>query len=156
VARLGGGERIPLIYYRSPATTEYNCIAWAAGEIARWWWPDGMNEYYWPAGAPREETLAAFIAAYSSLGYAPCANADLEEGHEKVALYVGPAGGPTHAARQLASGLWTSKLGCMEDVEHDSTGEISALGANPIYHYGEVGAILRRRAAETTAPPPTE
>ena len=24
----------------SPAARDYNCIAWAAGDATRWWWPD--------------------------------------------------------------------------------------------------------------------
>ena len=30
-------------FVTSPATPEYNCIAWAAGETDRWWWPDPMG-----------------------------------------------------------------------------------------------------------------
>ena len=30
----------------------------------------------------------------------------------------------THMARQLASGLWTSKLGELEDIEHETPAEL--------------------------------
>src|SRR5947207_11785370 len=100
----------------SQQTPSYNCIAWAAGDTARWWWPAGP--YYWPSLVPREVTVRAFVAAFGSLGYQLANSGEREEGFEKVALYVGPAGRPTHAARQLASGAWTSKLGRLEDVEH--------------------------------------
>jgi hypothetical protein len=54
----------------SPVTGHYNCIAWAAGEDFRWWWPDPLFIGYWPAApVPREVTLAAFEAAYATLGY---------------------------------------------------------------------------------------
>ena len=36
----------------SPATKQYNCIAWAAEESHQWWWPSGP---YWPDGVPKEE-----------------------------------------------------------------------------------------------------
>jgi len=36
----------------------YNCIAFAAGETHRWWWPMGA---YWPEPAPRDETVDSFI-----------------------------------------------------------------------------------------------
>jgi len=80
-----------------------------------WWWPAPGR--YWPAAAPREETLAAFLAAFATLGYAPCASADPEPGVVKIALYA-VAGTPTHAARQLPDGRWTSKLGPSIDITH--------------------------------------
>jgi hypothetical protein len=95
----------------SPESVDYNCIAWAAGEDDRFWWPDLLGIGYWPPGAVRRETLDAFVEAYGTLGYAVCADGILEEGFEKVALFT-RAGKPTHAARQLRSGAWTSKLGC--------------------------------------------
>jgi hypothetical protein len=134
-----------VIVEKSPASTEYNCIAWAARETGRWWWPDAMNQYYWPPGVPRVESVDAFVAAYASLGYELCASAELEDGFERVIVYVDGANRPTHAARLLSTGWWTSKLGSQEDVEHDKPEDVSALGPNPLYHYGAVGAILRRK-----------
>ncbi|RMH08652.1 MAG: hypothetical protein D6704_02725 [Nitrospirae bacterium] len=32
----------------SPQDTSYNCIAWAAGDVGRWWWP--APQAYWPQG----------------------------------------------------------------------------------------------------------
>ena len=77
----------------SPRDSDYNCIAWAAGQSA-WWWPgrDAKREY-WPAGVPRERTRDAFVAAFASLGYAVCEDEGLEAGYEKVALFAdAPAG----------------------------------------------------------------
>jgi len=59
------------------------------------------------------------MAAYATLGYEPCLDGTLEPGFEKIVIYV-LSGTPTHAARQLNSGLWTSKLGQQVDVEHDT------------------------------------
>src|SRR3989442_11379407 len=99
----------------STASWEYNCIAWVAGVTDAWWWP--VPGRYWPADVPREETLAAFLAAFAALGYAPCPTADLEPGIEKIALYA-VEDTPTHAARQLPTGWWTSKLGPSIDIDH--------------------------------------
>src|SRR5688500_3985810 len=77
----------------SPFDAGYNCIAWAAGESGRWWWPDGLN--FWPAGAPRLATIDAFTRAYGSLGYTVCADSSPEKGVEKVAIYA-KNGVPTH------------------------------------------------------------
>ena len=68
----------------SPASWEYNCIAWAAGLTNAWWWPAPGR--YWPAEVPREDSLADFVALFATLGYAPGASVALEAGVEKVAL----------------------------------------------------------------------
>jgi hypothetical protein len=70
-------------------------------------------------------------------------NSELEVGTEKVAIYVDADGIPTHAARQLADGTWTSKLGEWEDIRHKTLkamedGDGLGLG------YGRVAVILRR------------
>lgn len=106
-------------YRETSARTEnYNCIAWAAGDTTQWWWPDQFNQYYWPNEAPRAETLQAFIEAYELSGYTPCETSTYEHGYEKVAIYVDVSGKPTHAARQLSDGTWTSKLGVYIDITH--------------------------------------
>lgn len=121
----------------SPADAEYNCIAWSAGEQQRWWWPDRMGQHFWPANAPREESVEAFAAAFEAIGFALCPGPELGSGFQKVAIFAN-AGTPTHAARQLDDGRWTSKLGPNIDIEHvallDLEGEI----------YGRAVVFLRR------------
>jgi hypothetical protein len=61
---------------------------------------------------------------------------ELESGFEKIALFASD-GVPKHAARQLESGRWTSKLGTREDIEHalhDLEGAI----------YGSVALVMKR------------
>ena len=116
----------------------YNCIAWAAGENNRWWEPDPMDQLYWPPNVPRENTLNAYVKAFESLGYASCTTVDCENGFEKIALYVDQKNIPTHAAKQLSDGKWTSKLGALEDISHNS------LEALTNSDYGRVGPILKR------------
>lgn len=99
----------------SEETRDYNCIGWAAGDTSRWWWP--LYPSYWPSEAAHEATLEAFVAAFATLAYAPCADGNLEEGVEKVVIYL-RQGVPSHMARQLASGAWTSKLGDAWDIGH--------------------------------------
>lgn len=104
----------------SPIDDLYNCIAWAVGDASQWWWPDEPNQpesSYWPVGVARAETLEAFRDAFATLGYLVCADEAPELGYEKVGLFA-LGGAPKHAARQLVSGRWTSKLGPMEDIEH--------------------------------------
>lgn len=97
-------------------TPRYNCIAWALGFDDRPWWP-AKPDMYWPRDCPDEPTISAFTAAFATLGYEPCDDWCLEKGYEKIALYVN-ANGPTHAARQLKNGCWTSKCGGNVDIEH--------------------------------------
>ena len=122
----------------SPSTPACNCAAWAAGETSRCWDPGVGEGAHWPAEIPRVLSLANLVAAFATLGYVPCGNADLEPGGEKLALYTDEHGEPTHVARQLFSGQWTSKLGAAEDIEHSSLAGL----AGPIY--GLVTQFLRR------------
>ena len=73
--------------------------------------------YYWPTGVARSETVASFKSAYATLGYADCGSPDLEDGLQKIAIYA-LNDVPTHVARQLATGRWTSKLGDLKDIDH--------------------------------------
>jgi hypothetical protein len=119
----------------SPRTNAYNCLAWAGGDDAQKWNPDPWGLFFWP-GEAREDTLDGWIQAFGHLGYRVCADGALEEGVEKIAIY-GLEGGPHHVARQLVTGLWTSKLGNSEDIEH----ELGGLAGDA---YGDVLAYLRR------------
>jgi hypothetical protein len=49
----------------SPPDRLSNCIAWAAGDQQRWWWPlDPLDlGSFWPPGVAKEETVAAFAGA---------------------------------------------------------------------------------------------
>jgi hypothetical protein len=130
-------------YITSPETKQYNCIAWAAGVIDRWWWPGLKPFAYWPPGVPTRLHLDSFVAAFNSLGYEVCDNGAHEPGFEKVALFVDSNGVPTHAARELASGRWTSKLGPWEDIDHT----IFGLEVGP---YGTATQYLKRPLSDHT------
>jgi hypothetical protein len=132
---VGSGYRVT-----SPAAKRYNCIAWAAGDPSDWWWPGPEGTSHGPAGVPRELTLDAFRAMFASLGYAVCDSADAEAGFEKIAVYATADGVPRHAARQLSSARWTSKLGRMEDIEHELSDLTSAI-------YGAVALLMKRPQA---------
>ena len=122
---------------RSPSTPEYNCIAWAAEDIEAWWWPDANNQYYWPDEVPREESFEAFKDLFEKWDYQECETGDYEEGYQKIAIYVNANNKPTHMSRQLSSGIWTSKLGQIEDIEHSFQGLDSPT-------YGSIAVIMKR------------
>lgn len=133
----------------SPETVTYNCIAHAAGADDRWWWPEDASGVHWPHGIAKAETLECFISAYGTVGYTVCdpQSREAEPGIEKIAIYVDPDGAPTHAARQLADGSWTSKLGEWEDIQHrtlEAVEDKDGLGLG----YGRVALIMKRPAVQ--------
>jgi|JI10StandDraft_1071094.scaffolds.fasta_scaffold22118_9 hypothetical protein len=115
----------------SPDTTTYNCIAWAYGDPSRWFWPDINGLYFWPNSIPRIESLQSFVQLFASIGYVVCPNGSLEVGYEKIAIFVKQNGQPTHAARQLPTGFWTSKLGQGIDVTHSLFSMQDSVYGNP-------------------------
>ena len=124
----------------SPADVSYNCVAYAAGDEARCWDPTS-HQYYWPPRAPRTVRVDSYVAAFSSLGYERCESEKCENGFEKVAIFVNKDARPTHAARQLPSGRWKSKLGADLDIEHD----LHALEGDL---YGRVAVFMKRPRTE--------
>ena len=82
--------------------------------------------------------MPAFAAAFLTIGYTPCASAEMEPDFEKVAFFARPDGTPEHAARQLDDGRWTSKLGLLQNIEHHTLGDLSD------NTYGTVELLLRR------------
>jgi hypothetical protein len=102
----------------SPATPVYNCIAWAAEDIRRWWQP---GIHWLPSDWPDDDfSIGALERVFRELGYEEAGTDDtLEPGYLKVVLY-GSGLLYTHAARQLPTGQWTRKLGFDIDIEHDT------------------------------------
>jgi hypothetical protein len=130
----------------SPATRSYNCIAWAAGTDKQWWDPHPL--YRWPSGVPREVSIDAFLQVYASLGYEICIGGEPEEGFDKIAIFAKLSGTrkvPTHVARQIDSGEWTSKLGPCEDITHSEVHNVNG----PIY--GEVIYFMSRPKPKSPA-----
>lgn len=126
---------------RSERTVDYNCLAFAAGDMARWWEPYVIPPVqpgvFWPEGATPDNGVEHWIEALATVGFERCGDGGLEPAWVKVAI-LGRAGTAEHATRQLASGRWVSKLGDLEDIEHDEPGDVGG-GA-----YGEVVQFLRR------------
>jgi len=63
----------------------------------------------------------------------------MEPSYEKVVIYANAGGTPTHMARQLPSGKWTSKLGQKEDIEHSAVTDVEG----PLY--GVATVFLKRQ-----------
>lgn len=122
----------------SPRTPRYNCFAWAAGDTTQPWEPvRGHGGIYWPRRLQLGFDLETFTRLYEFDGYRTCAGGSKEERTEKVALYV-REGTVTHAARQRPDGIWLSKMGTREDIEHST---VEALEGD---EYGYVERYLSR------------
>jgi hypothetical protein len=123
----------------SAKTKRYNCIAWAAGKTKRWW--EAPPNGYWPASVLADGSVESAVQLFEFLGYQRCANdASLDEGFTKVAVF-GDADGYTHAARQLPDGRWSSKIGKLQDIEHDTLDGLT--GSD----YGSVVQMLKKPVA---------
>ena len=127
----------------SECTRDYNCIAWAVGNANCWYWPPLGNDEpepdeYWPNGVPDQTDLETFIKALQTDGYDTCPDSSPEPGYTKIALYT-IDGEVTHAARQLDNGMWTSKLGPLNDIQHGSP---EAIEGN---FYGKIAVYMKRK-----------
>lgn len=129
----------------SPITRNYNCLAWANGWKDKWMWPNVDNhiledDEYWPEGIPNDRKPETYILAFEALGYSVCESYALETGYEKIAIYKNCIENlATHAARQLPTGLWTSKLGYWQDIQHGTPQSLES------DFYGKVFCYMKRK-----------
>lgn len=134
----------------TPAKRYFNCIAYVVGDFRRRWWPGDYipsSGDYWPAEAPKEESLNAFLIALGTVGYALCADGRWEDGFEKIAIYALGCDLVKHAARLHAEGIWRSKLFIHEMIEHPLEGLEGPC-------YGKVVAYLKRRKKQNSSDQP--
>jgi len=106
----------------SEADGIYNCFAYVAGDTNIQWAPFviPVPGYYWPTPVTQEQenTIQPFLQGYKTLGFEGCEDGSIEEGYEKIVLYVDGNDVPRHAAIQRIGGMWQSKLGPDIDVSH--------------------------------------
>jgi len=113
----------------------YNCVAHALEVKDGYYWP--QEDAKWFDGIARDGSLGSIAEAFAKQGYTQCKSGDLERGKQKIAIYMG-VDGPTHVARQLASGDWTSKIGVNIDARH-SLRDLSGL------LYGKASIFMARK-----------
>jgi len=118
-------------------------VAWAIGDI-KTFWDDvrilgrRVKGYYWPKGISAD-TLEGWKAVFALHNYSDCESDTFDPEFEKVAIYVYPNGDPSHVARQIGSGTWSSKLGISFDIEHETLDSLKG------EEYGTtIGAIMQR------------
>jgi hypothetical protein len=124
----------------------YNCVAYIADDRLHRWEPEERGGWYWPPGLPKNDfTLSNYIRCFEYLNFRRCVDDSLEDGVEKIAVFVDDEGEFSHVSRQLEDGWWSSKLGFYEDISHPSNEVL--LAGRPL-QYGE-NLILMARRRET-------
>ena len=103
----------------SVKTPIYNCIAWAFKDSQRHWWPN-QKRSFWPIDVNGLTDIEAFEQWLKKDGWEETSEDGFEQGFKKIALYI-LNGEPTHAARIIDNGIWTSKLGSDIDLSHSLT-----------------------------------
>ena len=123
---------------KSDPSTIYNCAAYAAGDEFHKW-QGRKYAGYWPDSAEPGDGVSALVSAFEAIGYTECEfDPALEPGYEKVAIYAKELDRWQHAARQCEDGRWTSKIGNLEDIIHNTP---FALAGS---EYGDVVCFMKR------------
>lgn len=102
--------------YMSDFTINYNCAAWVVHETER---RIDSYGYWWPDDVPVAHTAESYAEVYRKhFGFENCEDGSFETGIEKIAIFSDANKLFTHAARQKENGIWTSKMGDCEDIDH--------------------------------------
>ena len=100
--------------YTSDDTDDYNCVAWATEENDKWiqYPPYNSNGDY-------EDSVNSYLEHFRILGFEITNSAELENGFDKIVIYIDVVNNEfKHVARLKPDGLWASKIGNWEDIEH--------------------------------------
>jgi hypothetical protein len=126
----------------------YNCVGFALGEEGKDLDMLVFSKHFdllqfGLSNTPLDHSVNGYAKLFRALyNFEICDSYQLEEGIEKIALYENEdesgEKGFSHIALQLENGIWKSKLGSLEDIEHT---ELSALNGN---FYGEPVLFMRR------------
>lgn len=122
----------------------YNCVAWANDDTAMWWDHIPGPGHYWPRRVPKGRTAEIYVRLFTDRGYANTENRAYEDGYEKVAIFRNANGDFSHVAKMLPSGAWTSKLGLLQDIEHETLEVL-------LPEYGEIFEYLRRKITQQSS-----
>lgn len=121
----------------SSGIDRYNCVAWVARDIRRWW--ARGDGFHWPV-PDADDSVSGHIRVFQHLGFRQCADGKLQAGVEKIAVY-GTGDSFDHVAFQRCDGRWSSKLGELSDVRHDRVESIHGTG---YFEYGPVVTFMSR------------
>ena len=116
-----------------------------ANQDERHWWQAGLNggRYHWPEKIP--DTLDGWTQIFIDQGFEVTNFREIEEGFEKVAIYIDFRDLlPSHVS--FSDGVaWKSKLGRSVDIEHLS---LDLLEGDQAWEYGIVERVLQATRKE--------
>jgi hypothetical protein len=131
------------LHITSLETGQYNCISWALGITDFPIWPIDEKPYNWPSNLPLIESMENFITFFKMHGFEYCENEKPKKDFELIAIFE-KDGLPTHTCRLLKNGYWTSKIGILEDVQHN----LFAISGGI---YGEPSVFMKKKITVASA-----
>ena len=129
----------------SDSDKNYNCVAWVLGKTKEFWTPFGLiipasfPPYRWHSDVPQDGSLSSYKVLFQKFGFSMAGDSKPERGYEKIALYE-QDDKFTHVAKQVDESKWSSKLGDIEDIEH----ELKSLEKKGPLAYGRVACFMKR------------
>jgi len=134
--------------FTSPKKRGYNCVAYALGEVNKDIDMLALSKRIdlTPFGLSNDKldhSINGYIKLISGLySYEVCDNSEVEENFDKIVLFEGlDEDGDIsflHIAKQLDNGIWTSKMGAFEDIEHLTPDAVNGL-------YGQPKVFMKRK-----------
>ena len=100
----------------------FNCIAHSLGIRNMSIWPAKLELWVWDKSLPYINTINNFVNLYRKFNYEICEDSSWEPDYDKIALYISILScrnTVSHAAKQIDSYWWSSKMGGDELFEHD-------------------------------------
>lgn len=129
---------------RSPRDDHYNCFGFAVNDLHHWWEPLDYKSarYTWCTVPTKEEpTIRNYIRCLNRLGFKrvffPYISKPNPKEYRIVALYSKDKKFFEHISYQDKDGVWKSKCGGWEDIEHQESTTINE-------DYGIPIAIFKR------------
>jgi len=123
-------------YDLSPQDFNYNCLAFALGDVSNWWEPGRGSGHYWPPGFSHDVKVSTVEEIIKLHGYRAETGIGEKPNAEAIAIYAIDDEW-THFAR-YSDGHWHSKLGEDHDVSRIELNDLA------IGDYGSVCKILCR------------
>jgi len=123
-------------YELSDEDFNYNCLAYAVGDLSSWWEPPKQAGRYWPAGFPEDTTVQTVESIVAVFGFTVEVDRLSTPEAEAIAIYADGTDW-THFAR-LSNGCWSSKLGEGHDVKRVELKDLQG------HIYGHVAKVLSR------------
>ncbi len=126
-------------YELSDEDFNYNCLAYAVGDLRNWWEPPKQAGRYWSAGFPEDTTVRTVVSIMELFGFTVELDPLSIPETEAIAIYA-DGNEWTHFAK-FSDGCWSSKLGEGHDVKKVDIGDLEG------QLYGKVASVLARPKA---------